>query len=178
MSCNICEKEMKLIYGYDNRSYSIREDEEYFGETVLTEVVTGSCRHDYYCENCNMIESYYFNSFTEEDFCYIVDENDKAELKSFIIEAALNWYCNNDEPDFAIELSVIEAACNKNNIDFDTLLCLFNSRNMVGELACHHNLFDYHNQRIDTLSSKVEELRLKYEPDIEYHDIEDDDIPF
>ena len=46
MSCNICEKEMKLIYGYDNRSYSIREDEEYFGETVLTEVVTGSCRHD------------------------------------------------------------------------------------------------------------------------------------
>ena len=174
MSCNICEKEMKLIYGYDNRSYSIREDEEYFGETVLT----GSCRHDYYCENCNMIESYYFNSFTEDDFCYIVDENDKAELKSFIIEAALNWYCNNDEPDFAIELSVIEAACNKNNIDFDTLLCLFNSRDMVRELACHHNLFDYHNQRIDTLSSKVEELRLKYEPDIEYHDIEDDDIPF
>ena len=46
------------------------------------------------------------------------------------------------------------------------------------EFVLNGYLFDYHNQRIDTLSSKVEELRLKYEPDIEYHDIEDDDIPF
>lgn len=161
------------MHGYDARYVETREYEEYWGEEVSVDVCMGSCDFRYYCEKCNNIQGYCFDYFCEHDFNYEVEDEDK---KGIILHDAIeNLHRSADQEDS--DLSVIEAACKQNGIDFNTLKYLANNPTYVKSLAEAVGLFDEYKSDINKLSEENRELKCKYEPESLDSDW-DDDIPF
>lgn len=174
MLCDKCEKEMELIKDEDGRTIEIREVYDDFSEFAEeVERVVGSCSLRWYCNDCNCVTGYSFNSFIEDDFLYYVE--DEEEVRELVLsEAMYNLRWDRELPD------ALKTACKNNGIDVNTLLYVLKDKSNAEHIISYH-------ERLDELKkSESNSDSTPFEPTFEYGDldprgfptIDDQDIPF